>query len=131
MGSLQRDRPECGIWRFSETYSLVLGLEERDSTPNDVDDSDWDHRVIICAAYSSGGRRVKEVIFDWWGDSIAWNLGPPQSGGPPDAFRRKYKYPAQVIHYPYYMDCHGNRKTKNLPKPGFSCCLGRLETLPK
>ena len=26
MGSLQRDRPECGIRRFSETYSLVLGL---------------------------------------------------------------------------------------------------------
>ena len=100
-------------------------LEERNyfSPQKDPKDSRRDHQVIICVAYLAGGKKHKEIIFDWWGDTYH-TFSSNQSGGPPDKFRREYRYPIRIIERPFTTDCDGNNRSKP-PACGFSSCTAR------
>jgi hypothetical protein len=82
-------------------------LEERNYFANDPTDSRLDHQVIICIAYDSKGKKKREIIFDWWGDT-RYPLRRDQSGGPPDKFRKSYPYSPERYEQPFYSDCDGN-----------------------
>jgi RHS repeat-associated protein len=96
-------------------------LEQRNyfSPTEDPNDDRLDHQVIICSAYAPGAKLVKEIIFDWYGDTSHPLL--PQSGGSPDKFKGDYKYPGGFAYNPYYSDCSGNPVVTKLPTPCFAC----------
>jgi hypothetical protein len=87
--------------------------EERNyySKADDPRDERWDHRAIICVGYSKSGSK-KEIIFDWWGDT---SDGVHQSGGPPDEFRKKYRYPARNTENNYWRRCSDGKPNDTPP----------------
>jgi RHS repeat-associated protein len=95
-------------------------LEERNyySPAKDPTDDRLDHQVVICVGYSASGSK-KEIIFDWWGDT---KHGDNQSGGPPDKFRKEYRYPQKITENPYWTRCSdGNSNKTPPPCSGWQC----------
>jgi len=95
-------------------------LEERNyySPAKDPKDDRRDHQVVICVGYFASGAK-KEIIFDWWGDT---KHGDNQSGGPPDKFRKEYRYPQKNTENPYWTKCSdGNPNETPPPCSGWQC----------
>ena len=75
-----------------------------------------DHQVIICEAYSDGQKK-KEIMFDWWGDTMN-NVSC--SGGTPDPFRKEYPDNPWVVRDRYDQCTTGcNGKPAHPELPGF------------
>ena len=110
-------------WLLPTPPCWTCYLEQRNLFPDWFDSNNQysDHQVIICRSYKSSGSISGEVIFDWWGDNRDPNT-PPSSGGFPDAYRNKFRYPdpdQHITEYPFWQDCCGNYPRGRGPKPGF------------
>jgi RHS repeat-associated protein len=80
-------------------------LEERDRSPNDVNELDKDHQVIICNAYGYLGEIRKQIMFDWWGQT-KW-LKPYGDENPDWAIKNSYYAPLQYKSPDHFSDCQG------------------------
>ena len=115
--------PPC--WR------CYLDLRSVSSAQKDPEGKDQDHQVVICAAYSATGTLVKEIIFDWWGDTpsgLHQPIGnvPQQSGGSPGAFRRKYPFQRRIGVSPFFTNCDGTHPYRgSAPRPCLACSTGK------
>ncbi len=119
-------------WLFPTPRCWRCYLQEHNkySPSEDPNDTLLDHQVIICTAYQKDGTKLKEILFDWWGDE-KYKRGqpgqpPPLSGGPPDPIRIKYPYPKDPIDNPFYTPCNGSPPS-NCPKPGFDACTAPIQ----
>jgi hypothetical protein len=87
-----------------------------------------DHQVVICAAYAQGAKK-KEIMFDWWGDTMK---NRAQSEGPPDPFRSEWPDNPFIVPERYYgctRNCAGNPVRPDLAgypqsgRPSFPSCM--------